>query len=269
MLPSASSPVQPVFVLGMLVVDAGRLPNFTRDLLYLKQRYHPGGVARPDPRPRFLDRILFEIKDADLRKQTCEASRRRRRFAYRFMDEVVSLLEMHEVRLLARVWVKAPEKEFAGRAIYTSSMQALCASFQQYLCERNEDGIVVADARLPQGNTQVAHSIFTQKFRAGGDAYDRLAEMPVFGHSLNHAGLQAVDLVTSAFIVPMAITTYCEGHLTSLHIRPGYAELKARFASRISHLQYRYCDRAGRWRGGVTVCDAIASRSAALMFRVP
>ena len=36
------------------------------------------------------------------------------------------------------------------------------------------------------------------------DAYDRLMEMPMFGHSDNHAGIQAADMICSAFLFPMA-----------------------------------------------------------------
>jgi hypothetical protein len=39
-------------------------------------------------------------------------------------------------------------------------------------------------------------------------------EVPSFGHSDNHAGLQLADLICSAFLWPMAMHAYCEGHIT-------------------------------------------------------
>jgi hypothetical protein len=40
--------------------------------------------------------------------------------------------------------------------------------------------------------------------------------MPLFGHSDNHAGIQAADLLCSAFLFPMATYMYCLGHIKTI-----------------------------------------------------
>ncbi|TCG00797.1 hypothetical protein BZM27_54615 [Paraburkholderia steynii] len=53
---------------------------------------------------------------------------------------------------------------------------------------------MVADFLDDATDDQVAHSIFTQKYRARGDPFDRLLELPTFGISNNHVGLQLTDV---------------------------------------------------------------------------
>jgi hypothetical protein len=64
----------------------------------------------------------------------------------------------------------------------------------------------------------VSHSIFTQKFKAEGDQYPRVLEMPTFGHSNNHVGIQIADLLASALLYPMATCAYCRGHVSNVHV---------------------------------------------------
>ena len=139
--------------------------------------------------------------------------------------------------------------------------------FQKYLETQDDLGIFIADSRTARDNTQVSHSIFTQKFKLSGDKYDRIIDLPTFAHSNNHAGLQLSDWVCSGILTPMTIETYCVGHVNSVHVRPGYTEIKSRFKDQIKPLQFRYQEANGRWRGGITVSDSIASRSGALLFR--
>jgi hypothetical protein len=106
-------------------------------------------------------------------------------------------------------------------------------------------------------------------FRTAGNPYDRIVEMPTFGHSDNHVGLQLADLVCSALLFPIAVHTYCTGHVTNLHVRPGYRLLKQRYAEQLRGLQFRYLEPVKkRWRGGITVNDSIGQRSGAEMFRI-
>ena len=53
----------------------------------------------------------------------------------------------------------------------------------------------------------------------------------------------------------MAAAAYCHGHVASLHVRPGYAVLRARYGRRLRALQHRYRD-GGAYRGGLTVSDS-------------
>jgi hypothetical protein len=127
--------------------------------------------------------------------------------------------------------------------------------------------MVVADNRSPAQNTKVAHSIFTQKFKAAGDRLDRILEMPTFGVSDNHAGIQIADMLSSALLFPMAIDGYCAGHISSLHVRPGYAIMRQRWGDRLRKLQYQYQDPAGKQRGGFVVSDQLTQRHSGYLLR--
>lgn len=154
-----------------------------------------------------------------------------------------------------------------GTSIYTYSIQSIYTSFQNYLTKAEDIGFVIADSRLKQLNSQVAHSIFTQKFKGTGDSYDRIVELPAFSHSDNHAGLQIADTVCSAIVTPMAMHTYCTGYVFSAHVRPGYDKIQEMFSDRCRALQYRYTEASGRNKGGFVVSDGIGKRPGGLLFR--
>lgn len=97
--------------------------------------------------------------------------------------------------------------------------------------------------------------------------YPRVLELPAFGHSENHVGVQICDLFLSAIVVPIAAHTYCTGAISNVHVKPGYAGLKAGFAERLKEMQHLYQDGECKWRGGTTVNDGIGKRSSSLMFR--
>src|SRR5882724_4585773 len=112
-LPSATSPIQPVFTLAGVILKQERLKNFTLDWLHLKDRFFPNlRVANS----YFLDWITLEIKGAELRKHVRENRRDPRRHALGFMDKFLSLLEQYEVRLLGRLYVKPIGVAFNGRS---------------------------------------------------------------------------------------------------------------------------------------------------------
>jgi hypothetical protein len=240
-----------------------RLTAFTFDWLHLKERFFPG--LRPAGMD-FLDLISVEIKGADLRRHIREGRRDPRRHALGFMDKFLDLLEGHGARLLARIYVKPIGAGFNGISVYTSAVQILAGEFQNFLATQHANGLMVLDSRNKPKNTNVAHSVFTQKFKAGGDAYDRLMEMPVFGHSDNHAGIQAADLLCSAFLFPMATFVYCQGHVNNIHVHLQYFRIRDLFGGRLKKLQYRYQDAQGWWRGGVTVSDALGHQKGGVLF---
>jgi hypothetical protein len=226
---------------------------------------------RDGRRPRrLLDWVLAEIKGADVRRAARASGRRRRRHAIGFLDQFLSILEHHDLKIVGRVWVKEIGPPIDGRAIYTSSIQAICTSFQAFLAQRNDLGLIIADSRTKPQNATVAHSIFTQKFKGTGDDHARVIEMPTFGHSENHVGIQIADLLASAILFPMATYSYCTGYVTNMHVQPGFREIRDRFGLRVMRLQYRFHDaNAGRWRGGITVADGLAHRSGSLLFHEP
>lgn len=219
-----------------------------------------------------LEWILLEVKGAELRKQAIDPSRRQSRHAFGVLDEVLRLLEFYECRLIGRVWTKGVGQPFDGRAVYTSSIQYIHAWFNHWLEHKGDEGIVICDSRTQALNRTVSHSIFTEKHRVAGDRHPRILEVPTFGHSENHAGLQLADLVASAFLFPMAIDAYCLGTITGTHARRGYDALRTRYGARLEALQHRVNDAdhvPPRLNGGIMVNDQMGRRSRAVMFRAP
>ncbi len=170
------------------------------------------------------------------------------------------------MHIVGRVYIKGINIPMKNREVYTAAIQSICAYTHALLCEKDQTGMVVADSRTKSQNAVVAHSIFTEKFRRAGDKYGRILEMPVFGHSENHAGLQIADLVVSALVAPMACYAYCRGHINSPHVDTKYGVLKQRFGRRLERLQFRYAGPDGRMRGGLTVCDSLTQRSGGALF---
>jgi hypothetical protein len=234
------------------------------ELLQLKQRFYPSLAPAGT---QYLSGILAEVKGSELRKNACDTSRNLRRQTFGYLNGITQICKNAEARIVGRVWVKGIGQPFDGRSVYTSSIQAVCSYFHDYLARTNDVGMVIADSRLKPLNSQVAHSIFTQKFKSSGDMYDRILELPTFSHSDNHAGLQLADAICSAIVTPLAIQTYCVGHITSVHVRPGYAKIKRQYAAEIREMQHRFQEQNGRWRGGLVVSDSIAQRGGSLLFR--
>ena len=254
---------QPVLVVAGLFVDAARLATLTHDYLDLKYRFFPNLNYSSTLR---LDRILPEIKGAEVRNNATRGNARQKAHAIGFHDHIVGLLRRHDVRLVARIWIKAPGSPFKGTAVYTSSIQGLCTYFEHYLTRCDSSGLCIADSRSKSKNLSVSHSIFTQKFGAVPN-YERLVELPTFGHSDNHAGLQICDIVCSGLLYPIACYAYCTGHVNNVHVQPGASRLRRRYRQQLKELQYRYYDvQEGRYVGGVVVSDYLNQRSGALMF---
>lgn len=263
-LPSARSPIQPVFALVGLTIKHSRISDLTREFLKLKQRFFPGLMANA---PHYLDRVLLEVKGSELRADLRSTSRRRQRAAIGFLDHLLRLVEISDAKLFGRVLIKRIGEQINSRSIYTASTQAICQYFQAFLGTQADEGFIIADSRTKAQNARVSHSIFTKKFKVAGDEYDRILEMPTFGHSENHAVLQIVDAVCSALVFPMAAHAYCLGRITSVHVSDNYGRLRTRFGERLMRLQFRYQNEDGWWRGGLTMNDALGHRSGSLLFR--
>ncbi|MCF5088922.1 MAG: DUF3800 domain-containing protein [Pseudomonadales bacterium] len=262
MLPGPNSQVQPVLVIAGLFVPHDKLAKLTREFLVLKRQFNPGLAPAQS---HWLDISLKEIKGADLRSSIRNGGRNRRRAVFRFLDKTLALLDECEAKCVSRIYIKKPGLNFKGQAVYTSSIQQICACFQSYLSHKGGQGMVIADSRTAALNSTVSHSIFTQKFKMNGDAYDKILEMPTFGHSENHVPIQITDFLTSSLLTPMATHIYCTGHVTSVHVRVEDKLIYDRYLSKMRALSYRYQE-DGRSRGGITIVDAIAHRSPALLF---
>ena len=203
---------------------------------------------------------------SDLRKRIRESRRDPRRQSLGFMQKFLDLMENHGARLLTRLYVKPIGMPFNGRSVYTSAVQNLAADFQRLLDAEQTDGLMIMDSRNKPVNTNVSHSVFTQKFRTAGDAYARLVEMPVFGHSDNHAGIQAADMICSAFLFPMAAYVYCRGHVRNIHVNLQYYRIRDLFGERLKRMQFRYQDANQSWHGGITVSDGIGHQRGGVLF---
>lgn len=256
--------VTPVLIIAGVVIDERLLESLTREFIELKARFYPRLVRHSKHR---LGRILPEIKGADIRRALrTEARRRNRRQAVGFLDAFMDLLEGHDAKIFGRAWIKEVGGDCDDRAIYTFSVQAVCESFQDLLSCEEDSGLVIADSRSPAPNAAVAHSIFTQKFKTAGDRYPRLLEMPTFGHSQNHAGLQVADLLCSALLFPMATHCYCAGYVSNVHVDAGFGVLSERYGTRLYRMQHRYKDNKGHRRGGITVSDPLGRRGGKALF---
>jgi Protein of unknown function (DUF3800) len=265
-MPSAPAPNgndQPVLAIGGLIINASRLEQITQDFLNLKFTWFPG-LAYPSN--KHLDKIIPEIKGADLRRNACRGSRNQRRHAIGFLDGLIRLLNDHDIKLIARVWVKALGQPFDGRPVYTSSIQALYTYFDHWLATQESFGFCIADSRDYLKNVNVAHSVFTQKYQLTSSVFGRILELPTFGHSENHAGIQLCDIVCSALLFPIATHTYCTGIVQNVHVQPAASVLRQRFGPVLKAMQHRYQEPTGRWVGGIVVSDAHQHRNASAMF---
>jgi hypothetical protein len=260
-VPAANSPVQPTIVLTALILNQTRIRQLTYDFLAAKRTYFPKYCGK---RGHQLEDMMVEIKGSVLRREIRDA-RKLRRHHFGYLDRVFEILEDNEARYTASIWVKALGQPLDGMAVYTTSVQAMCRHFQEFLVTQDAYGVVVADFRTPWLNARVSHAIFTQKFKAAGDAFGRILEMPTFGHSENHAGIQIGDYMCSTLLFPMATHTYCAAHMpASPHVHPIDEKIKARYAPILRKLQYRYY-RNGMWRGGIAVDDKLGNKQSRLM----
>ena len=169
---------------------------------------------------RHLDRILPAVKGTEIRSNATRGSARQRTHAIDFLDRILGLLRHNDVRVVARIWVKGIGSRFDATSVYTSSIQGICGYFEHYLTHSNASGVCIADSRNKFKNVNVSHSIFTQKFSPAARRYQPLVELPTFGHSENHAGLQICDIVCSALLYPIACFAYCTGHVNNVHVEP-------------------------------------------------
>ncbi len=261
-LPTPTTNIQLVLaVVGLSIPQCG-VNALTTDFLRLKRRFFPALYTGG-----FLDLVLPEVKGSDIRRDAARRGRRQWRPALQFLGEVFRLLNNHDAAVFGRVWIKDPGAAIDPTAIYTYSIQAICETFQAQLHALEETGFVVADSRRKRQNAKVSHSIFTQKFRSGGDPFDRILEMPTFGHSDNHVGLQISDLLASAVAFPLAVESYSKGHVNNVHTTRDYSRLKTRFGAPLRNLQFRYQRLGGKWAGGLIVSDPIGRRSGGQLFR--
>ncbi len=241
---------QPIFLISAVIVKQSSLKQLTRSIIELKKRFFPsyGNGAE-----HWHDWLKVEVKGANLRRALREGTHDAKRHVIGFMDKTLRLMEQNHAQIVSRIYLKKPNAEFNGSSVYPAAVQRLEMAFENRLQRDNEQGIFILDSRNKGKNVPVSHSVFTMKFGAHGNGYDYLAELPLFGHSENHAMLQLADWIGSAFLCPMATRAYYTGLGTiCVHSDPVFDIVRDRFGQRIKALQYRY-EQEGRKLGGVSV----------------
>lgn len=258
-LPAKRTDIQPLLVVAGLVVRQDALADLTTEFLELKRTYFPRSFTSR----HLLDDVREEIKGSDLRGEIRKRGHRAKA-QLRFVDDTLTLLERLECRALGTIWIKGIGAPFKARETYTQSVQHACKAFQSFLVSKNASGFMIADFRTTQLNDQVAHSIFTQKYRAKGDPFDRVMELPSFGVSNNHVGLQITDVLCSTLLFPMASSVYCFGHVVGVHVNGRDLDIRRRYGKRLKRLQFRV---DAHW--SLSVYDRLLKRSSAELFTVP
>jgi Protein of unknown function (DUF3800) len=259
--PDSVRTATPAMVLLGVIVDSRAIHTLTRDFLSLKRRHFPHWFQRGPA----LDHIRTEVKGSDVLQMTRNSSRDRRRQAMLVRFGLLRLLERHDCRIVGRVWVKEHGRSLKRDATYCYAVQDIVAHLCHFLASSGSRGVVVADARTPNLDATVAHSIFTQKWRTGDDPYRPLLEVPLFANSQNHAGLQIADLLACTLVLPMAASAY-GAPAGNVHSSAYYEAIRADHGRALRDLQYRYVDETGRWRGGLVVSDPAGLRPGSLLF---
>lgn len=246
---------QPMLVVAGLFVDAQRISRVTDEFIHLKRQFYPNLFKHEK---HALNVLLKEIKGSDLRSDIRRhpASHHLVEHHFKFLDGVLRICKNHDIRLVARVWVKRYGHALDDRSIYTITAQNIAKRFQHFLIDHSSRGMIIADFRDPARNRYVAHSIFTQKHKLGkgGDSYPSIEEAAVFGISDNHACLQITDLICSTLLYPIAGRTVCTGSFNNVHTHANYDAIVQRYSRRINAMQY-HCAENGRKRWGITVED--------------
>ncbi|MBL5974784.1 MAG: DUF3800 domain-containing protein [Candidatus Leucobacter sulfamidivorax] len=263
--PESSASATPLLALTAVIIDSSDLPALTRDYVSLKCRHFPGSFVSG----KSLDHILTEIKGSKIQALTRSESRNDRRKADRYRDEALSIVEHYGCRMMGKVWVKSDGSPLDIRKTYGYGVQDIVKGFQRYLAESDDHGVVIADSREHKSNLQVAHSVFTQKWKSGGDAYPQVAEVPIFAASDNHAGLQVADLLASCFLFPMAVSAFAPERPGFTHNPSAYHHIRKNFGARIKALQYRYTNRNGIKSGGLDIRSFRGPVRPAKIFKPP
>jgi hypothetical protein len=254
--------IQPIFVILGLLYDISSLNDITLELIKIKRKYYRRKFVHC---AHYLDSIYIEIKGSDLRKYVISTKSREKKTAIGYLDSVLSLCNRYNIKMVGRLYVKSPSRNVDAKAVYSFSVQNICLHFQKFLEDYNNCGFIIADSRNKFKNVNISHSIFTGKFKSSGDIYANLLELPVFGHSDNHAMIQICDTIVSSLLYPICIDSYCRTLADNQHVKSGYAFIKQRYGNTMKNMQYRYYTQT-KWTGGIIVSDSLNNLSGSVLF---
>ena len=255
---------QPVIVIAGVSLPERDLTAITHEWIKLKTRFYPN-LAKTGH--GWLDAILTDVKGTTVRRHfRANATQRQKQHAIGLIDGTLNLMERHDGKLLGRVWVKPLNREHNAMAMYSVSLQFICAAFDASLPD-DERGMVVVDSQTYRHNHQLAHSIFTQRF-GKTPKHSGLVDMPVFGHSDNHAGLQIADTLCSAVLAPIACAVYANSYSAwNQHCDPGYLDIRTEFGQRLEALTFPAPSAGpGTATSSLVVSDPVGKRGAHLMW---
>jgi len=252
--------MQPTFCISGIIIPESRLMQISHEWVDIKKQFYPKLCSHG----RRWDWHTIEIKGNEIRS-AIRSSSRKRRHAFGFIDKTIDLLKSHNCAIVSRVCIKTPGIIFKGNSVYTSSVQALCENFQEYLLLNNAKGVVVADSRSQKPNVAVAHSIFTMRVGNSGDSYPNMADVPLFGHSDNHAGLQIADIIASSLITPICINHCVPRDQKNKHSNPKYGLLAERYCTDLETLHFQYGPTVHR-RGGLVISNPVSKIGTASLF---
>ncbi len=264
-LTRADTTQQPVVVIAGVTLPEECLRHITHDWIKLKARFYPD-VARM-ARRGWLDAILHDVKAANLRKGfRRSATTRQRKHSTGMIDGTLRILEKYECRLVGRIWVKKLDTPNEDMAMHQSSLQFICDAFHSQI-PADERGMVVVDSQTYWHNHRLAHSVFSQRF-AAEPKHQKLADMPVFGHSDNHAGLQIADLLCSALLAPIACAVYAGRYEKwNVHCYSSFLDIRERFGRRVGALTFTWPNpKTGTESASLVVNDPIGKRGTNLMW---
>ncbi|MEU9320675.1 DUF3800 domain-containing protein [Streptomyces sp. NPDC048295] len=261
-LDPAKPDAPPVLVIGGFSVPRSQVKDLTWEFLNVKKHYRP----QLKHVMHLSELIQHEIKGSDVRKNLRAGNHNWRRAAMELVSSLLDILERHDARLLARVWIKEEGLAFNESGVYPTSVGSLTETFQAQLAHEHSRGMMVLDSRTKVKNAPNVHCVTTRKYRTGGDGLRGIIESPVFGHSDTHTLLQVADLVVSSLLFPIACHAYLNDLTWNVHCDDAYAPLREQFGERLKKLQFRYQDPSGKWRGGIVVSDRRTAQPSSLMF---
>lgn len=227
-LPSASSPVQPFLILAAVALRSADINTFTRQVNRLKRAYLAA------IRPGTISTGQEEIKGSELRA-LLRKDPSGHTPAHRFLDEMLGLLQRFDAQVFAQVAPKPVGAPFDGKAVYASMLFRLARSFHGLLEQRCAEGFMVGDFREPRLNSLMTQAVARSKF-GDRDALPRLLDVPVFGHSESHAGLQVADWLASALIFPIVSHRHAGDLEQSAHLHLQDGRLARRYRKRLHAL---------------------------------
>lgn len=244
--PSLNNIATPVMAVTGVAFEAGRLSDLTSDFIDFKAAMFPKkfeNLISPSAH------LSTEIKGSELLHMYRASGRNKRRFAHKFVSNLIELVEKHDGKVAARVWVKDYENVLE-QGNYNYAFQNIARIFSSHLKVNKDVGIVIADSRDHRGNSSVSKSILDRGLR--NSSFSSLVDVPVYGTSNNHAGIQIADLVSTCLVFPIAISAYCNRELiTGVHSPDKYDEVRTMFVDDLERMQMTAYGRQGKILNGI------------------